>query len=228
MGTALSNLLKDGDPAASGLSLSETIADCDVVADYSHPAATATLLESLRDCPRALLVGTTGLQPKLLTQLRTFAQSKPVVLAPNTGTGITVLAGLLEHAVKALGPGWDIEVLEMHHRAKVDAPSGTAWMLLERAAAPTSPQAARGLAQPVRLGQTGARSDQEIGIQSLRGGDVVGEHTVYLVGHGERIELTHRCWDRNSFARGGLRAARWLGAAERSPGLYSMDDVLSC
>jgi 4-hydroxy-tetrahydrodipicolinate reductase len=152
-----------------------------------------------------------------------------VVVAPNTGTGIGVLAALVENAVNALGPGWDIEVLEMHHRNKVDAPSGTAWMLLDAAARASGSREdesrERGVAS--RVGAVGSRSNDEIGVQSLRGGDVVGEHTVYLVGHGERIELTHRCWDRATFARGGLRVARWLTEPGRQPGLYSMRDVVS-
>jgi 4-hydroxy-tetrahydrodipicolinate reductase len=107
----------------------------------------------------------------------------------------------------------------MHHRGKVDAPSGTAWMLLEALGN-------REDAVPSRVGETGARTNSEIGIQTLRGGDVVGEHTVYLIGEGERLELTHRAWSRDTFARGALRAARWLLQDDRTPGLYSMADVL--
>jgi 4-hydroxy-tetrahydrodipicolinate reductase len=125
----------------------------------------------------------------------------------------------VEQAVGALGDGWDVEVLEMHHRNKVDAPSGTAWLLADAAGG-------RHRAVTARTGETGARTDAEIGIQTLRGGDVVGEHTVYLIGQGERLELTHRCWDRTTFARGGVRAARWTLEPGRPPGRYSMNDVL--
>ncbi|MBN92620.1 MAG: 4-hydroxy-tetrahydrodipicolinate reductase, partial [Deltaproteobacteria bacterium] len=127
------------------------------------------------------------------------------------------------------GADWDIEVLEMHHNKKVDAPSGTAWALVEQAAQGLgdAPGSGRERAMSVRDGQVGARPDGAIGVQSLRGGDVVGEHTVFLVGPGERLELTHRSWDRTTFARGGLRAARWLAQEGRAAGLYSMADVLA-
>jgi 4-hydroxy-tetrahydrodipicolinate reductase len=222
MGASLRTLIQRGDPAAAGLSLCPSAADADVVLDYSHPIATAALVAELGSLGRPLLVGTTGLPDELVAGLRGLSEHSPVVLAPNTGTGIAVLAGLVEDAVAALGPGWDIEVMEMHHRKKVDSPSGTAWMLVERAAGN-----GRDRAVPARVGEVGPRTDAEIGVQSLRGGDVVGEHTVYLVGQGERIELTHRCWDRLTFARGGLRVARWLCEAGRQPGLYSMADVLA-
>ncbi len=229
MGAALRDLLAGEDPAAVGLDLASTVAEADVVLDYSHPRCTADLVSALMAAPKPLLVGTTGLSEPLLSDLQALSQRSPVVLAPNTGTGINVLATLVGEAAAALGPGWDIEILEMHHRNKVDAPSGSAWMLLDSAARANgkSDGEARTRATPSRVGEVGARSDAEIGVQSLRGGDVVGEHTVYLVGHGERLELTHRCWDRETFARGGLRAARWLAAPERQPGLYSMQDVLA-
>jgi 4-hydroxy-tetrahydrodipicolinate reductase len=169
--------------------------------------------------PRPLVVGTTGLGDELRAQIMSLSERVPVVLAPNTGTGVNVLRAIAQKAAETLGAGWDIEVLEMHHRNKVDAPSGTAWMLLEALGD-------RSEAVPARLGETGARTDSEIGIQTLRGGDVVGEHTVYLIGEGERLELTHRAWSRDTFARGALRAAHWLLAPGRTPGLYSMADVL--
>jgi len=228
MGSALSELIDLGDTAASGLSVAPSLSDADVVVDYSHPEATASLLDALAKHPKPILIGTTGLSELLRARLQELASHQPVVIAPNTGAGIAVLATLVDSAVRALGPGWDVEVLEMHHRAKVDAPSGTAWMLLEQAsqASGATVHSSRETAVAARVGETGARSDSDIGIQSLRGGDVVGEHTVYLIGHGERIELTHRCWDRSTFARGGLRVARWLVAPGRLPGLYTMADVL--
>lgn len=228
MGDSLAQLIATGDAAADGLSLVTSLAEADVVLDYSHPEATASLVSHMSKDGKPLLIGTTGLPEGLQDKLRDLARHQPIVIAPNTGAGIAVLATLVESAVQALGPSWDVEVLEMHHRAKVDAPSGTAWMLLERAgqASGTNAQASRTLATAARVGETGARTDTEIGIQSLRGGDVVGEHTVYLVGHGERIELTHRCWDRSTFARGGLRVARWLTAPDREAGLFGMADVL--
>jgi len=229
MGVALRDLIEGGDPSAAGLSVSDTLEAADVVLDYSHPSQSEGLIARLMDAGKPLLIGTTGLSSALQASLDRLSQQSAVVVAANTGTGIGVLATLVENAVTALGPGWDIEVLEMHHRNKVDAPSGTAWMLLDSAARASGSRVdearERGVAS--RVGEVGGRSDAEIGVQSLRGGDVVGEHTVYLVGHGERIELTHRCWDRSTFARGGLRVARWLTEPGRQPGLYSMQDVLA-
>lgn len=193
----------------------------DVVIDYSHPDWTSPLLHKLLAEPVPAVIGTTGLSEEQEALIQQLAERVAVVRAANTGTGVNILRHLVQAAVTAAGPGWDVEIMEMHHRKKVDAPSGTAWMLLE-----TASGGGRERAVPSRVGEPGARTDDEIGIQTLRGGDVVGEHTVYLVGHGERIELTHRAWDRDTFARGGLRAARWLLAAGRTPGLYSMDDVL--
>ena len=213
MGAALGRLIDD-----AGLARAADLTEADVVIDYSHPDWTEPLVRQLLDAPRPLLVGTTGLPSTVQADIEALARDVPVVIAANTGTGINILKRLVAEAVRLAGPGWDIEVLEMHHRKKVDAPSGTAWMLLETAGD-------RDRAVASRVGETGARTDDEIGIQSLRGGDVVGEHTVYLVGHGERIELTHRAWDRDTFARGGLRAALWL-ASGQAPGLYDMNDVL--
>ncbi len=219
MGSALARLLAD--PAESALSLAAGLGEADVVIDYSHPEWTEPLVRQLLEAPLPLLVGTTGLPSTVRDDLEALARQVPVLIAANTGTGINVLRRLVTEAVRLAGPGWDVEVLEMHHRRKVDAPSGTAWSLLEAASGGGREQAV-----PSRVGETGARTDDEIGIQSLRGGDVVGEHTVYLVGHGERIELTHRAWDRDTFARGGLRAAAWLATEGRAPGLYDMNDVL--
>jgi 4-hydroxy-tetrahydrodipicolinate reductase len=212
MGHSLIRLLKD-------LSAVGEIAEADVVIDFSHPDWTGPLVERLLAEPRALVVGTTGLSTAIRAQIVVLSQQVPVVLAPNTGTGVNVLRSIAQKAAEALGDGWDIEVLELHHRRKVDAPSGTAWMLLEALGN-------REDAVPSRVGETGARTNSEIGIQTLRGGDVVGEHTVYLIGEGERLELTHRAWSRDTFARGALRAARWLLKDDRTPGLYSMADVL--
>jgi len=212
MAQSLIRLLED-------LNAVDSIAEADIVIDFSHPDWTGPLISQLLASPRPLVVGTTGLNEDIRDQIALLAQQVPVVLAPNTGTGVNVLRCIAQKAAEALGAGWDIEVLEMHHRRKVDAPSGTAWMLLEALGD-------RDNAVPARVGEPGARTDSEIGIQTLRGGDVVGEHTVYLIGEGERLELTHRAWSRDTFARGALRAARWLLEEGRNPGLYSMADVL--
>lgn len=220
MGSAVLRLLGE----AGDLDVAPDSSDADVAIDYSHPEWTGPLVARLLAEPRPLVLGTTGLTPEIEADLATLAQRVPVVRAANTGTGIAVLRRLVEQAAAALGPGWDVEVLEMHHRRKVDAPSGTAWLLVEAAAEATGGRG-RERAVPARVGEVGARTDAEVGVQTLRGGDVVGEHTVYLIGHGERLELTHRCWDRDTFARGGVRAARWLLRGQ-PPGLYSMNDVL--
>ncbi len=213
MGKSIRRLMGDFTEAIS-------VKAADVVIDYSHPEWTSPLVEELLQGPRPLVVGTTGLDEELLHKLELLAREVPVVLAPNTGTGVQVLAGLVKKAAEALGESWDIEILEMHHRNKVDAPSGTAWMLMDATGAERTD------ATVSRSGQTGERTDDEVGLQALRGGDVVGEHTVYFVGQGERIELTHRAWNRQTFARGGLRAAQWAAVPDRPPGLFSMADVL--
>lgn len=217
MGSAVLRLLD----SESDWERAQGVDGADVVIDYSHPDWTSPLLHKLLAEPIPAVIGTTGLSEEQEALIQQLAERVAVVRAANTGTGVNILRHLVQAAVAAAGPGWDIEIMEMHHRKKVDAPSGTAWMLLE-----TASGGGRERAVPSRVGEPGARTDDEIGIQTLRGGDVVGEHTVYLVGHGERIELTHRAWDRDTFARGGLRAARWLLASGRTPGLYSMDDVL--
>jgi 4-hydroxy-tetrahydrodipicolinate reductase len=221
MGMAVLRLIAEADDLVAAPDL----ASSDVVVDYSHPDWTGPLLKELLASPRPTLIGTSGLGPAIHADIEALADRVPVVYAANTGTGIAVLRGLVRQAAAALGDDWDIEVLELHHRNKADAPSGTAWMLVDDAIEATG-GGGRDRAVPDRVGFVGARTDAEIGVQTLRGGDVVGEHTVYLVGHGERIELTHRSWNRDTLARGGLRAARWLAEAERVPGLFTMNDVL--
>jgi len=192
-----------------------------VVIDFSAPAGVNGLLDALREHPVPTVIGTTGLGRDLRARIDALATHAPVVFAPNMSLGVNVLRRLVRQAAAAVGPGWDAEIVEIHHRRKKDAPSGTALAL-------TSDIASTVGGEPVlqRAGLVGARSDREIGVQALRGGDVVGEHTVMLVGHGERIELIHRASDRTTFAAGALRAAAWLCEPDRSPGLYSMDDVL--
>ncbi|MEM9068856.1 MAG: 4-hydroxy-tetrahydrodipicolinate reductase [Myxococcota bacterium] len=200
-------------PISSDLAV---LQDVEVVVDFSLPDAADALF---RECKVPIVTGTTGLSAEA-TQARDDAATRiPVVAAPNYSQGVTVLFHLAAEAARLLGEGFDAEVVEMHHRRKVDAPSGTAVRLAECVAE------VRGLT-PVhgRSGQVGARPASEIGVLALRGGDVVGEHTLFLAGLGERLELTHRATDRHLFARGALRAARWIGG--RSPGLYDMSDVM--
>lgn len=203
-------------------SLGESI-DADVVIDFSTPDALAQLAERCRASKIPLVSGTTGLAAAHQAVLDALATVAPVVHAPNMSVGVSVLFHLAEVATRLLGPGFDAEIVEMHHRHKVDAPSGTAVRLAERVAK------ARGLdpAEAVvhgRSGQVGPRRDDEIGVMTLRGGGVVGEHTLVLAGAGERVELVHRAQDRSIFARGAVRAASWI--VGRAPGRYDMPDVL--
>ena len=195
----------------------------DVVIDFTLPAAS---LEHARLCAErgtALVLGTTGLDAAQGAAIAAAAKRTPILWAPNMSPAVTLLQQLVAEAARRLGEDYDIEVLEMHHKHKVDAPSGTA-LALGRAAAEGRGIDLAGHSQRVRDGHTGPRKAGDIGFASLRGGDVVGDHSVIFAGEGERLELTHRAGSRRLFARGALRAARWL--AGRKPGLYDMKDVL--
>ena len=172
---------------------------------------------------RPLVVGTTGLDAAGNAAMRAASAKIPIVFAPNFSVGVNTLFWLVRKAAAVLGEGFDVEVMEMHHNQKKDAPSGTAARLAEILCE------ARGLdpAKDVRHGREGligARTKTEIGMHALRGGDVVGDHTVFFAAQGERLEIVHRATSRDTFARGALRAARW--ALSQKPGLYSMEDVL--
>lgn len=195
----------------------------DVVIDFSAVGAVPALARAAAASRTPTVICTTGLDAEALAALDALAAIAPIVVAANTSVGVTVLLHLAARAAELLGDDYDIEILEMHHRRKVDAPSGTALRLAESVAA------ARGLdlataARYGRSGQVGARTRDEIGILALRGGDVIGEHTVVLAGDGERVELTHRAHARDLFARGALRAARWV--VSQPAGRYEMADVL--
>ena len=199
------------------------IARADVALDFTAAGAVrgnlAACLE--RGCP--LLVGTTGLDAGTLAALDAAVGRIAVLVAPNTSLGINLLSQLVERAAAALPPEYDIEIVEAHHRYKVDAPSGTALRLGEAAAAGRGEEL-KSLATPARSGATGPRRAGSIGFAVIRGGDIVGEHTVLYAGPGERLELTHRAHDRMTFAYGALRAAEWLRG--RAAGRYTMGDVL--
>jgi len=198
-------------------------AAADVVIDFTAPAAAAAHAALAAHHGKALVLGTTGLDPAQTKTVGAAAQRVPIVWAPNMSPAVTLLQGLVQEAARRLGEDYDIEVLEMHHRHKVDAPSGTA-LALGRAAAEGRRVDLAARSQRVRDGHTGPRKAGDIGFASLRGGDVVGDHTVIFAGEGERLELTHRATSRRLFARGALRAARWVAGKE--PGLYGMKDVL--
>lgn len=193
----------------------------DVVIDFSTPSAVPEVAALAARAGVAVVSGTTGLGDGEHAALRRAAERVAVMWAPNTSLGVQVLAELVEAAVRRLGPGFDVEIVELHHRRKVDAPSGTARRLFEAA------RAARPELTEVngRSGVPGARSDAEAGVLAVRGGDVIGDHTVYLLGAGERIELSHRASGRELFAHGALRAARFVAA--QPAGLYSMKHVLA-
>lgn len=195
-----------------------------VIVDFTTPQATMEHLRLAISHGIAMMIGTTGLDETAETAIRKAAESIPVVWCANTSIGVTLLARLVEQTARQLGDGWDIEILETHHRHKVDAPSGTA-LALGEAVARGRGVALGDVAVFAREGITGARKDGEIGFATLRGGDVAGEHAVIFHGIAERLELTHRATDRVIFARGALRAAAFAAMAE--PGLYTMDDVLA-
>jgi len=203
----------------------EALDGVDAVIDFSAPAGTLALAEAARSCPKApvLVVGTTGFSPEELSRLEAYTEHLAILRAGNFSLGINLLMSLVQRAAAALGPDYDIEIVETHHRHKVDAPSGTALMLGEAAARGRGTDLTE-VAQRGRDGITGTRPDGAIGFASLRGGAVIGDHTVLFAGASERIELTHKAEDRSLFARGALTAARWL--AGKAPGAYSMADVV--
>ncbi len=205
-----------GDPAALALT-------ADVLVDFTTPSAVEANLAAARAAGTPIVIGTTGLHAHHHALIDAAAREIAVLQTGNTSLGVTLLAQLVREAAGKLGPDWDIEIVEMHHRHKVDAPSGTALLLGEAAAAgrnTTLPE----VRVSDRAGLTGARSEGTIGFASLRGGSVVGDHQVIFAGQGERIELGHRGDDRSIFARGAVTAALWL--ADKPAGRYAMSEVL--
>jgi 4-hydroxy-tetrahydrodipicolinate reductase len=199
------------------------LAGADVALDFSAAAAVAGHLEACRIAGVALVVGTTGFDADTDRRLSAASTEIPVLIAPNTSLGVNLLAQLVERAAASLPAEYDIEILEAHHRYKVDAPSGTALKLGLAAAAGRRIELGEAPAAS-RAGNAGPRQAGSIGFAVVRGGDIVGEHTVLFAGPGERLELTHRAHDRMTFAYGALRAAAWLRG--RPAGLYTMGDVL--
>src|SRR5450755_1095488 len=201
--------------------------NADVLIDFTRPEVTLANLAACAAAKVGAVVGTTGLSAGDKDALRQFARTIPIVFAPNMSVGVNVLFKLVELAAQRLGDDYDVEIVEMHHKHKVDAPSGTALQLGEAAATGMGRKLAD-CGVYAREGHTGERVPGTIGFASLRGGDVVGEHTVIFAGMGERVELSHRATSRQNFAQGALRAAMFVGAkrAARQPGLYDMRDVL--
>ena len=196
---------------------------CDVVIDFTTPQATLQHLRSAVQAHRAMVIGTTGFERSAEGELAKAARRIGIVKAPNMSAGVTLLFSLVERAAQLLPSDCDVEIVEVHHRNKKDAPSGTALELARRVARARGAELSR-VALYGRSGITGARKAGVIGIHAVRGGDVVGEHTVSFLADGERLEFTHRAASREAFARGALAAAKFVAARKR--GLFSMEDVL--
>ncbi|HEY6098046.1 MAG TPA: 4-hydroxy-tetrahydrodipicolinate reductase [Anaeromyxobacter sp.] len=206
-----------GDDLARALNLAHA------VVDFTAPDASARHAEICAEKGVPLVIGSTGFGAASKARVAAAARRIPVVLSPNMSVGVNVLFELVRRAADVLGSAYDVEIVELHHRMKKDAPSGTAVRLAEVAAEALRRDPAKDLAFE-RHGMIGERPPAQIGVQTLRGGDVVGEHTVLFCGQGERLELTHRATSREQFARGAIRAVRWV--IGRQPGLYDMADVL--
>lgn len=203
--------------------LDAVLATSQVLIDFTRPEGTLRHLEACAARGVALVIGTTGFSAEQKAAIGAAAQRTAVFLAPNMSVGVNVVMRLLEQAAKALSHGYDIEIIEAHHRNKIDAPSGTALQMGEVVAKALG----RNLADNAvfgREGVTGARDPSTIGFATVRGGDIIGDHTVMFAGIGERIEITHKSSSRATYAQGSLRAARFL--AKNGPGLYDMNDVL--
>lgn len=219
------SLLSGGQP--NGVIVNDQMAksarECDVIIDFTAPAVSLALLDAVAGSDTRVVIGTTGFNNDQLAHLREHATTTPIVFAPNYSIGVTVTLALLQQAAKALGDDYDVEIIEAHHRHKVDAPSGTAIKMGEVVAQALG-RDLEDCAIYGRQGITGERETKTIGFETIRAGDIIGEHTVLFAGNGERIEVTHRATDRITFARGAVRSAVWL--ASQPAGLYDMTHVL--
>lgn len=205
-------------------SLSAIVDDFDVLIDFTTPQVTLANLAFCAEHGKRIVIGTTGLADVELAELEGYRDRVPMVFAPNMSVGVNLTLKLLETAARALGDeGYDIEVVEAHHRHKVDSPSGTALKMGE-VVAESLGRTLKEHGVFERVGQCGPRTDKEIGFATLRAGDIVGEHTVMFATEGERIEITHKASSRMTFAKGAVRAARWV--ADQGKGRYAMQDVL--
>lgn len=205
-----------------GVQISSSVEELssDVVIDFSAPSATIELLEVCAEKGVKAVVGTTGLNEEQKKRVEELSKSVPVVLSPNFSVGVNIFWKALEALAEKLSD-YDMEIIEIHHRFKKDAPSGTAL----KAGEILREHSKRDLSFVFGREGESPRKDEEVGIFAVRGGDVVGEHTVFFIGFGERIELTHRAWNREAFSRGAIKAARWIAGVDE-PGLYTMKDVL--
>ncbi|OHB24879.1 MAG: 4-hydroxy-tetrahydrodipicolinate reductase [Desulfuromonadaceae bacterium GWC2_58_13] len=204
-------------------SLEEALTNADVLIDFTFPEVTLANMAVCAKLGKMIVIGSTGFTPEQRRQAEVFAAQIPVVLAPNMSVGVNACFKLLKEAARILGDGFDVEIVELHHNKKKDSPSGTAVRMGEVVAEALGRDYNK-VANYHREGMCGERTKEEIGMQTVRGGDIVGEHTVYFIGMGERIEISHRAMSRDMFARGAVRAAGWL--AGKKPGMYDMQDVL--
>lgn len=219
------SLLSGGQPSGVLVSdqMEKAAAQSDVIIDFTAPSVSLALLDALGQSDTRVVIGTTGFTHEQIKQLHQHADRRPIVFAPNYSIGVTVTLALLHQAARALGDDYDVEVIEAHHRHKVDAPSGTAIRMGEVLAQALG----RDLDECAiygRQGITGERETKTIGFETIRAGDIIGDHTVLFAGNGERIEVTHKATDRMTFARGAVRSALWL--ADQPAGLYDMTHVL--
>lgn len=231
MGQAVATAIGEDDGArvAAGIdlgdSLEEALAKSEIVIDFTLPTFTNELIESCVASGIPLVMGTTGHDDDQLKLISKAAEEIPIVHAPNYSVGVNTLFWLTRRTAEILGEDFDLEVVEMHHRHKQDSPSGTARRLAEILTA------VRGLSYDEdcrhgRFGDVGARTNREVGVHAIRGGDVVGDHTVIYAGNGERVELTHKASSRLTFAKGAVRAAKWIKSEGLGKGLFDMQDVL--
>ena len=229
MGQALLSCA-EADPAVTvagatdvGDDLKAVLGGCDAVIDFTHATSTLEIANLCAAAGKALIIGTTGHDDEARGRIVACAKTIPIVFAPNFSVGVNTLFWLTRKATEILGPDFDLEVVEMHHRLKKDSPSGTARRLAEILAEVRELDYAKDVMHG-REGMVGERTRREIGMHAIRGGDVVGDHTVIYANVGERVELTHKASSRDTFAKGALRAACW--ATAQAPGLYDMQDVL--
>ena len=216
-----------GENVAAGVALAHDLkaatGDFDVVVDFSTPEATLAAVEICSQNRKGMVIGTTGFTPAQRKKIEAAAQDIPICQSPNFSVGVNVVQMLIEQAARVLGDAYDVEIIEAHHRHKVDAPSGTALRMGELLAHALN-RDLKTSAVYGREGNTGARDQKTIGFATVRGGDVIGDHTVLFLGEGERVEIAHKATSRSNFALGALRAAGWLHG--KNPGLYDMQDVL--
>jgi 4-hydroxy-tetrahydrodipicolinate reductase len=203
--------------------LNAVVEGCDVLIDFTTPKVSLKNLEVCALKKKSIVIGSTGFTPEERTLAAELAREIPAVLAPNMSVGVNVCFKILKDVAKTLGDDFDVEIVELHHNKKKDSPSGTAVRMGEVVAEALGRDYNK-VANYHREGICGERTREEIGMQTVRGGDIVGEHTVYFIGMGERIEISHRAMTRDMFSRGSVRAAQWV--VGKAPGLYDMQDVL--